>query len=443
MLQVCLSLFLCSGPSPAQGDCLAIRVGRAETISKGTLEHAVILVEDGKITAIGEDLPIERGVPVLDRPDWVVTPGLVNCRSRAGMDGNAARSFDPEQRASGELYPRQDVWQDLLDAGVTTLGLYPPGSGIPGQAVAVRPRGATAGEMIVEDGVYLQIYIGANPSLKKMLTDAFGKLDEYDEKVKKAREKWDKEQEQKKSKVKSKGKSETEEKKEGQQEEKKEGGEGQAQQEDKKDEGKKDDAKKADSAEAFVPPEPDPKVKPFVDLRDKRLPALMSINKAADYLHLLDAIDKREFLWSLHVPLRDDVDLYEVADKLGEKKVSVVLTPLVTLQPNTRRERNLPAELARAGAKVVLVPRGDGVAEHERWMFDVGRLVAAGLDRQAALAAVTLEAARVLGLEERLGSLDPGKDANLILWSGDPFEPQSRIQAVMLEGKIVSGEVGR
>jgi imidazolonepropionase-like amidohydrolase len=49
----------------------------------------------------------------------------------------------------------------------------------------------------------------------------------------------------------------------------------------------------------------------------------------------------------------------------------------------------------------------------------------------------------VLGLEERLGSLDVGKDANLILWSGDPLEPASRIQAVMLEGEFVSGEVGR
>ena len=83
------------------------------------------------------------------------------------------------------------------------------------------------------------------------------------------------------------------------------------------------------------------------------------------------------------------------------------------------------------------VPAGQ-VIDH-----DVGYLVAGGLDRQAALAAVTLEAAHVLGVGDRLGSLEPGKDANLVLWDGDPFEPQSRIQAVMLEGEFVSGEVGR
>ena len=453
MLEACLFLFLCSALPGNGAELLAIRVGRAETISHGPLEHAVILVEGGKIVAIGEDLPIERGIPILDRPEWVVTPGLVNCHSRAGLDGNAGRSFDPELRAAAELYGRQDVWKELLEAGVTTLGLYPPGSGIPGQAVAVRPKGATAEEMIVRDGAYLQVYIGANPSLKKMLAEAFEKLDEYDEKVKKAREKWDKEQEQKKSKSKSKAKTESSEKKEStgdkekeqdEKEKEKKEGDGQASSQDEKDEKEKEkkEEPKEDSG-AFVPPEPEAKVKPFVDLRDKRLSAVMSISKAADYLHFLDAIGERDFRWSLHVPLRDDLDLYEVAAKLGEKKASVVMTPLVTLQPNTRRERNLPAELARAGAKVVLLPRGDGVADHERWMFDVGRLVAAGLERQAALAAVTLEAARVLGLEERLGSLDVGKDANLILWSGDPLEPASRIQAVMLEGEFVSGEVGR
>ncbi len=449
MLQAFVSGILFIAQPSAQDGLLAIRVGKAETVSQGTLEHAVILIEDGKIVEIGEDLPIERGIRILDRPNWVATPGLVNCHSRAGMDGRAGRGFDPELRASGELYARQDIWRELLEAGVTTLGLYPPGAGIPGQAVAIRPRGEAIEDMLIAEDAYLKINIGASQALKKMLREAFEKLAEYDEKVQKAREKWEKEQEQKKSKSKSKPKKEekTEEKKEGaeekKEEEKKEGGLGQSQEEKKKEEEKKEEGKKDESKEKFVPPEPDPKVKPFLELRAGRLQAMMSITKAADYLHLLDVIEKKDFPWFLQVPLRDDIDLYEVAPKIGERGLRVVLTPFVTLQPNTRRERNLPAELQRAGAKIALVPRGDRVEDHERWMFDVGRLVAAGLDRQAALASVTLEPARALGLEERLGSLDKGKDANLVLWSGDPFEPQSRIQAVMLEGRFVHGEVGR
>ena len=71
-------------------DLLAIRVGRAETISNGTLEHAVILIEGGKIATVGEDLVVERGIPVIDKPDWVVMPGLVNAYSRLGLDGRGS-----------------------------------------------------------------------------------------------------------------------------------------------------------------------------------------------------------------------------------------------------------------------------------------------------------------------------------------------------------------
>src|SRR5688572_6427302 len=74
--------------SGADPGLFAIRVGKAETASHGTLEHAVILIENGKIVTIGEDLPIERGIPVIDKdPEWTVMPGLVNAYSRLGMDG--------------------------------------------------------------------------------------------------------------------------------------------------------------------------------------------------------------------------------------------------------------------------------------------------------------------------------------------------------------------
>ena len=68
-------------------------------------------------------------------------------------------------------------------------------------------------------------------------------------------------------------------------------------------------------------------------------------------------------------------------------------------------------------------------------------IVAAGLDRQTALRAVTLEAAEVVGLADRVGSLEVGKDANLTFFSGDPLEPSTRLEAVMLEGRFVKDEV--
>jgi imidazolonepropionase-like amidohydrolase len=417
MLTTLATALLLPASAQTTAELVAIRVGRAETIQQGPIEHAVLLVENGKIVAIGEDLPVERGIRVLELPDWVAMPGLVDCYSRIGMSGEAGDSFDPHLRASRELDPRQDLWRDLLEAGVTTLGLYPPGNGIPGQAVAVKPVGESEEEMVLADDVYLKIVLRSSPSSKKQLREAFEKVDEYDEKVAKAREKWEKDQEKAKKK-----KPKKDDEKEEDKEEKQEEGEA---------EGPKD----------FVPPEPDEKVKPFLALREGRLSAVVEIRKAADYLHLLDVIEKEDFQWSLRCPLRDDIDFFHIADRLGERKVSVIFEPEITLQPNSRRERNIPAEVQRAGAKVVFVPQRDDVRGHERWLKDVGLMVAAGLDRQAALAAVTLEPARVLRLDERLGSLEKGKDANIVFWNGDPLEPWTRVQAVMLEGRIVHGEV--
>ncbi|MEW6071091.1 MAG: amidohydrolase family protein [Planctomycetota bacterium] len=412
-------LLATASPPPPAGDLLAIRVGRAETVSHGAIEHAVILVEKGKIVAVGEDLPVQRGIPTLDRPDWVVLPGLVNCYSRVGMDSQAGRDFEPEIHASAELYPRQDIYREVLEAGVTTLGLYPPGTGVPGQAVAIRPRGDTSEAMILADPVYLKIYLESNATSTKTLRDAFAKVDEYDEKVKKEKEKWEKEQEKKK-KPKKEDEGKEKEQEQGQTAEKKD---------------------KAPSV--FTPPEPDPKVLPFLQLRQKKLRALMRIQKAADYDHLLDVIEKEDIDWMVRCPLRDDIDFFHVEDKIGERKLIAVLDPEITLQPSTRRERNIPAEFARAGARLVLVPRRDDARGHELWLKHVGELIAAGLARDVALSAVTLEAANVLGLGERLGSIDPGKDANLVFWNGDPFEAGTEVQAVMLEGEFVHGEVGQ
>ena len=404
MLQTLFTGLLVLPSLSAPSDVVALRVGRAETISHGTLEHAVILVENGKIVAIGEDLAVGRGIPIVDCPDWVATPGLIDCSSRTGLSKRGGSSYTPQVQTSKELYPRQDIWQEILETGVTTLGLSAVGGGIPGKSVAVRPRGKTAEEMILADDVFLTINLQSNATSKKMLRSAFEKLEKHDEKVEKAREKWQKAVDSAKKKK------------------------------------SKEDQKKADPG-PFEAPEVDPDVAVFMALRDKELSAMMRLRKSSDYLHMLDVIGDRDIDWFLHMALRNDVDFYEIAERVGEKQVRVLLESSITIMPNTRRERNIPADMQRAGAKVVLLPRADNLAFHKSWTQDVGLLVAQGLDRQAALAAMTLEPAHVLGLEERLGSLDTGKDANIVLWDGDPFEPQTKIKAVMLEGQVVFGEL--
>jgi hypothetical protein len=402
-------------PMPT-GDLLAIRARTVESVSDGTLTHAVVLVENGKFVTVGEDLTLERGIPTIDLPeDWVVVPGLVNAYSRQGMDSTGSSGSDPEVLASDELYPGAEVYKDLLEAGITTLGLYPAGSGIPGQAVAVRPHGKTTEEMILGDSVYLKIILRSTSNAKKMLRKGFEEADEYEEKEAKARAKWEKDQEKKKKKKKDDD------------------------DEDKKDDDKDKDEKDEDDG-VYTPPTPDDDVKPFLDLRSGDLTALISISKAGDYLHLLEVIGEEEFSWDLRIPLSREADIFHIADQIGEKGCRVLVEPSITLQPATMRQRNLPAELAAAGATVAFIPRSDSLGNQKQWMRHVGEVVASGLDRQIALRAMTLEPAEILGQAERVGSISEGKDANLLIYSGDPFEPTSRLVAVMLEGRFITGE---
>ena len=406
-----LSLALGTLAAPAPG-LVALRVGRAETVSQGTIPHAVILIEDGKIVTVGQDLPIERGIPVVDLPDVIVTPGFVNCRSRMGVDSRAGNGVTPQIMALDEFVPSAGPFAGALEAGVTTIGLYPPGGGIPGQAGALRTSGSGMEGLLLDESVYLAMYVGADRAQKKQVTDAFGAVDKYLEKVKKEREKY----EEAKEKAKKKKKKDD-------------------------DEDEDEDKKEEKLPDEFIPPAPDANVLPMIQLLNGDLRALVGIGKAADFLHALDAFDGRDFEFDLQIDMRDELDLYRIADRIAEHDLRVVTDPVITLHPGTRRERNLPAELAAAGCKLAFVPRTDSSAGHGRWRREVAGMIRYGLPTDTALRAMTHEPAAVMGLEDEIGSIAEGQYANLIFFDGEPFAEATEILGVMLEGEIVSGDL--
>ncbi len=391
--------------APDLPDLYAIKASVLETGTGEVIEHAVLLVEGGKVITVGEDLVVERGIPVYELdPDQVVIPGLVNAYTRVGMTGSGQSGARPWQRASDELYPAAGDYSGVRETGVTTLGHYPSGNGIPGRCVVVRPKGSTASAMTIKDDAYLKVIMGSSKSAKDALSGGFKKADTWIAKEKKNKEKWDKAKE--------------------------------------KFDKEKDKEKKAKlDPGPYKPLADDPSAASFMQLRDGSLKALISVRTAGDYLHLIDAIGEEEFTWDLRVVMTRDMNIYHVIEKVAKSGRRVVLEPEISLHPGTMRQRNLPAEFARAGTPVVLVPRSDSVAGFKAWRRHVGEIVASGLDRSTAMRAITLEPAALLGVDDQVGSLEAGKQANFVILSGDPFEPGTQVDAVILDGVLVSGEV--
>lgn len=401
-----------------QPNLFVLKARRVEIGDGEVMEHAVMLIEDGKIVTMGQDLPVERGLPVIELDDdQVVMAGMVNPYTRYGMSGSGYNDARPYVMASSELYP-STAYDAFLETGFTTIAQYPAGQGMPGQAVALRPLGETAEEMIIEDGVYLKAVMRNSATNKRYVRDGFKKADEYLKKVEEARKKFEE-----KNKKSSKKKSSKRDDK------------------DKDDDKKKSSSRSKSKKKEFEAPDPDPRVKPFLDLREGKLRALFSVRNAAAYDHLVDAIGDEEFEWHLRVPLTRDIDIFHVKEKIGDKGCFCVMEPLITLMPGTLRQRNLPAEFDRAGAKLILIPRSDSKTSFEAFLADVGTMIAAGLDRKAAIRAITMHPAAMIGLGETHGTLAEGKHANLVVFNGDPFQPGTKIDAVMHRGQFVIGDI--
>ncbi|PIU88662.1 MAG: hypothetical protein COZ06_06665 [Armatimonadetes bacterium CG_4_10_14_3_um_filter_66_18] len=131
---------------------------------------------------------------------------------------------------------------------------------------------------------------------------------------------------------------------------------------------------------------------------------------------------------------------YRVAEELAKVKAAVLVPAALTYAPETTNRVNAVRELQEAGVEVACYPEADSVSAFRDILLQAAHLVRAGLPRDAALKAVTLGAAEALGFDYRLGSLEPGKDANLLVFNGDPLSPTTRLERVVLEGRTVFEE---
>jgi hypothetical protein len=175
-------------------------------------------------------------------------------------------------------------------------------------------------------------------------------------------------------------------------------------------------------------------------IRDKKGPPLLfELSGASDLRHLEQVLEtaselplKRLYLSGTYSP-----DYHHVVKDLGNLEALVLLQPRLGNLPYTVTRYNLAGELALAGCKLAVLPTSDSPSALEQLRVHLANLVHAGLTREDALKAVTLHPAELLGLEDRLGTIEKGKDADLIFLDGDPLSPVTRVRRVMTFGEIV------
>jgi imidazolonepropionase-like amidohydrolase len=169
---------------------------------------------------------------------------------------------------------------------------------------------------------------------------------------------------------------------------------------------------------------------------------LLALAGAAEFLHAAALFEKekgfRPTLIMVPQGFRSPMDAWRVVDQLKGLKVPVILAPQVDRVPRTATRRLTQNVLIDAGVPVALVPDpSSGDEGLESLVFQLADLVRHGCREDQVLRAVTLTPAEILGIQGRCGSLEVGKDADILLFSGDPLVPTSALERVIIDGRTV------
>jgi imidazolonepropionase-like amidohydrolase len=381
---------------------LAIMGGRVVPVAGPPFEDGVVLISDGRIEAVGRDVRVPEAAERLDAAGKVVLPGLVDAHTHlgvheeaegwAGQDTNEMTDpVTPHVRALDAINPADLAFADAVAGGVLTVNVN-PGSGNPigGQAAAIRSAGRTVDEMLLRAPSGLKSALGENPKRvygdrKQLPSTRLGTAAVIRDALVKARNYLD----------------------------------------------------KLDRGDDGEPPERDLRWEALGLVLSGEIPWRQHCHRADDIATALRLAD--EFGYRLVIDHGTEAVL--LADRLAERGVPVLIGPLLTSRSKVElRNRSLasPGRLAAAGVELGIITDHPVVPIHLLHV-QAALAVREGLDPAAALRAVTLTPARVLGLDDRLGSLEPGKHATLCVWSGDPLDARSRVETAWIEGRQVFG----
>ena len=405
------TLFLLTLPLSSQS--LAVRAKRVYTMAGDPIANGVVLVEGRTIRAVGpaDSIAIPAGALVLEAE--VVTPGLIDAHSVVGLAGwlnydhdqdqlDDSDPIQPELRAIDAYNPREPLIDVVRGYGVTTLHTgHAPGAVITGQTAIFKTRGETVDEAVVNPFAMVAATLGdrATRSGKKspgtrskavsLLRQELLKAQDYAKKHASGRDAEESEDDE--------------------------------------------DEKKG-------PPKRNLRLEALASVLAGDVPLLVTAQRAHDIVTALRIAEE----FGLRLVLDGAGESYELIDEIRAAGVPVIIHPTMTRASgeNENLSMETAARLHAAGIPLALQAGYENYVPKTRIvLFEAAIAARYGLAFEDALGLITIDAARLLGIDDRVGSIEVGKDADLALYDGDPFEYTSHCVGVVIEGEVVSEEV--
>jgi len=411
-----LFIILCTISLFPQNGTLVIRGGKFITISQGVIEDGILIIQDRKISAIGRNIPIPQNARIIDASKYIIVPGLIDAFTNLGtaeiesidQDYDEATSpLTPQLRIIDAINPENPFISLARKSGITSA-LCAPGEGnlLSGQSALIHLKGNTLEEMVIKFPVGLHGSLGEVPKLRygqkgqypttrmgeiALLRKTLIEAEEYLEKIIDYEKKLESYR-------------------------------------------KKEKERKASPEEKPLSPPTNFKLQSLVPVIEGKLPLIVRANRMDDILSALRIAEE----FQLNIILNHGAEAYRVADKLASKNIPVLVGPFAENRQRLETKKALYENaylLHKAGVKIAFQ-----TGSHKHFadlLYQAELAVSHGLPYDEALKALTYYPAQIFGVEDKIGTLEKGKIADIVIFDGEPLRSLSRAKMVIIEGSIV------
>lgn len=393
-------------PAKSQDHPIALVGGTIHPVSGPVIENGTIVFDKGRITAIGANVEIPQGAEKIDVRGKHVYPGMIDARSNIGLteigavratnDITESGSVNPNMRTDVAINPESELIPVTRANGVTTALTLPDGGAISGRAAAINLDGWTWEEMTLKSPVGLVVNW---PSMT--INHAWWERRSEDDQ-KKAREKALDEIRDAFRDARAYAK-----------------------------------AKQSETGDKVPYHNADIRWEAMMPVLDGTMPILMNAEEIQQIEGSVAWAEKEH----VKLILLGGYDAWRVTNLLKAKDIPVIVSPIERTPWRSWEAYDDPATLPKklfdAGVRFCIA--GEGGASNERNLpYHAAMAASYGLPKEEALKSVTLYPAQILGIADRVGSLETGKDATMIVTTGDPLEIMSNVEMEFIQGKNVS-----